>query len=168
MAGRRPFDGTITIGQVVGPFGIQGGIKVKVLTDFLERFEKGREVLIDGEPYVITVVQWHKGQARLKLDGISNRDLAEGLKWADVEVPSDDVPDLDEDEFLTEDLIGMAVVSTDGRNLGQVTEVLASPAHDIIVVGKTMIPAVKEFVTDIDLQSGVMTVQLIEGMLEDE
>ena len=167
MTGRRPDDGAITIGQVVGPHGIQGGLRVKVLTDFVERFEPGRTIYLNGEPKTISKANWHKDQVRLQLKEVNDRNLAEDLKWAQITVPADDLPELDEDEFLTAELLGLRVITTEGQEIGKVTEVLASPAHDIIVVGKTMIPAVEEFVHEIDLDNGTMTVELIEGMLEE-
>ena len=167
MQGRRPEDGSITIGQVVGPFGIKGGLRVKVLTDFVERFSKGRKVYLNGVEHKILSASPHKEQMRVVLEGISDANTAEELKWAFLTVPADDLPDLDEGEFLTKDLIGMTVMTTDGQDIGEVSEIINSPAHDIFVVGSVMIPAVHEFVKDIDLESGVITVELIEGMIEE-
>lgn len=164
MTGRRPEDGAITIGQVVGPFGIRGGVKVKVLTDFLERFDAGRSVWINGRTFTIKETQWHKGQARLMLSEVTDRNEAESMQWCEVTVPADDGPELQDDEFLTADLIGLKVVTSDGRDLGKVTDVFPTPAHDVIEVGKILIPAVREFVLDIDLDGGTMTVELIDGM----
>lgn len=167
MAGRRPDDGSITIGQIVGPHGIQGGVRVKALTEFAERFDKGRQVYINGVAHTIRRTMWHKDQVRLDLDGVQGRDAAEALKWAFLTVPADDLPELEEEEFLTSDLIGLEVSTVDGKPLGQVTDVLPNPAHDILVIGELLIPAVHEFVKDIDLDAGTVTVELIEGMLED-
>ena len=92
---------------------------------------------------------------------------AETLQWQYLEIPTPARPELDDDEFLSQDLIGLKVVTTDGKELGEVEDVVVMPAHDVIQVGELLIPAVLEFIKDVDLDSGVMTVQLIPGMLDD-
>lgn len=166
MQGREPGanHGYKTIGQVVGPHGVKGGLKVRIMTDFLERFELGRTVWIDGVKGTIKHVSFHKDQVRIVLDSVRDRDAAESLRWKAVEVPENDEPELEEDEFLTEDLIGLKVFSKDGRELGLIDDVLPSPAHDILVVGEGMIPVVREFIKDIDLDAGTVTVELIPGL----
>lgn len=169
MAGQppRPSD-QITIGQVVGPHGIKGAVKIKPSTDFLERFEPGKRVFISGQPYTIKRTTTHKTQIRIETKEIRDRNQAEELQWAKVTVPADELPDLDEDEFYTSDLIGLRVIDESGRELGKVDDIYHSPAHDILMIGKGMIPAVQEFVKDVDLDAGVITVAPIPGMLEEE
>ncbi len=74
---------------------------------------------------------------------------------------------MEEDEFLTEDLIGMRVITVEGQDLGEVEDVLRMPAHDVIQVGAVLIPAIKEFVKMVDFDTNSITVQLIPGMLEE-
>ena len=73
---------------------------------------------------------------------------------------------MEENEFFTEDLIGLKVVTTDGQELGVVDDVLGAPAQDILVIGEVMIPAVKEFVKEVDLEAGLIRVELIPGFLD--
>ena len=56
------------------------------------------------------------------------------------------------------------MVTEEGEELGTVTDVLPYPAQDILQVGEIMIPLVKEFVKQIDEESGTITVHLIPGM----
>ena len=156
------------IGQIVGSFGLKGIVKVQPSTDFMERFEKGSKVRLKGEWVTIESFTIHKKRPLLKLSGIKNISAAEALQWEYLEVSADDKPKLDDDEFLSEDLIGLKVVTNEGRELGEIDDVIPMPAHDVIQIGELLIPAVKEFIKDIDFDSGVMTVELIPGMLEDE
>ena len=71
---------------------------------------------------------------------------------------------MEEDEYLLEDLIGLKVVTVEGEELGVVDAIEDYPAHEILLVGEIMIPLVDEFIKDIDLEDGVMTVKLIYGM----
>ena len=69
--------------------------------------------------------------------------------------------------YFIADLIGARVVDESGAPVGELTEVLDMPAGQVYVVqGETehTIPAVPEFVLDIDADGGVIRVHLIEGM----
>ncbi len=159
----RP-EGHVIVGRIVGTHGVKGAVKIETKTDFPQRFTPGNFLFGGMTKYEILGVSWHKGQARMQLSGINSMEAAEALKWVYLTVPEADLPELDEDEFMTDDLIGLAVKSDAGQEYGLVSDVLHYPAHDILVVGELMIPAIFEFVTDIELDSGVITVQLIPGM----
>ncbi len=160
---------TVRVAQIVGPFGIKGQVKLKLLTDFPERFEAGRRLRMNDEWVTIDESIVHKNQLVVRLTGVKDRTDAERLQWTYLEALADERPELEEeDEFFTEDLIGLNVVNADGRALGKVDRVDAYPAHDVIVVGKLLIPAVKAFVQDIDMDAERITVQLIPGMEEED
>lgn len=152
------------IGQIVGGFGIKGLVKVEPLTEFVERFEKGSRLRLEGEWVTVESVSVHKGRLLLKLSGVEDLTAAEKLQWKYLEVPAGERPELDDDEFYTADLIGLEVVDEQGRRLGPVDDVLAYPAQDILKVGDRLIPMVREFVLDIDLASKRIRVRLLDGM----
>lgn len=156
------------IGQIVGAFGLKGEVKVEPHTDFWERFEKGSRLRLKGNWVTVESMREHKGRPMLKLSGVNDATAAEGLQWEYLEAIITDRPELEEDEFFTEDLIGLKVVTVDGQELGEVDDVMALPAHDVLVIGEIMIPVVKEFVKDVDLDAERITVQLIPGMLPGE
>lgn len=106
----------------------------------------------------------HKGHIIIKFKGVDSRSQAEALQWQYLEAPEDERPELEEDIFMLEDLIGLEVYTSAGERLGNVSEVLFYPANDLLVVGEHQIPMVKEFVKDVDLEKGRITVELIEGM----
>lgn len=156
----------IRVGQIVGTFGLRGQIKVDPLTDFLERFEEGRQLRLQGKLVTIKEFLLHKGRPLLKLEGINTLTEAEKLQWEYLEGRADEEFELEEDEYFTGDLVGLRVVTTDGRELGEIDEVHRYPAHDVFEVNGIMIPAVKQFVKSIDLDGELVTVELIEGMEE--
>ncbi|MGV3617165.1 MAG: ribosome maturation factor RimM [Fimbriimonas sp.] len=158
----------VRIGQIVGAHGLKGQVKVLPLTDFLERFEKGARLRLKNDWVTVESFSIHKNRPLIKLSGIDSIDAAEKLQWEYLETILEDEPELDEDEFLTEDLIDCLVVTTDGRELGTVDDVLAMPAHDVLQIGEILIPVVKEFIKEIDLDEERITVQLIPGMLPGE
>lgn len=154
----------VAVGRVVGAFGIRGQLKVEPLTEFLERFDAGRKVLLDDRWVEVEDAFVQKDRLIVKLAGVDSRNDAEALQWRTLEALADEAPELDEDEYLSTDLVGLAVVTEDGRRLGNVSNVLAYPAHDILEVGPIMIPAVRQFVKAVDLDEGVIVVRLIPAM----
>lgn len=155
------------IGRIVGGFGLRGQLKIEPLTDFFERFAKGESVRLRGEWVEIEASTVHKGRPLIKLKGFDTLTQAETLKWETIEGDTSKVPELDEDEFFTEDLIGLEVFLEDGTSIGVINDILTTAAHDILVIGEIMIPAIKEFVVDIDLDEEKVVVRVIEGMLGD-
>jgi 16S rRNA processing protein RimM len=103
----------------------------------------------------------------MKLEGVNDKTAADALQWEYLEAIVTERPVLEEDEFFVEDLIGLRVVSEDGRELGKIDDIVPNPAHDILQVGAVLIPVVKEFVKEIDLEAGVVTVHLIPGLADD-
>ena len=154
------------IGQIVGAFGLKGQVKVLPMTDFLERFEKGSRLRLNDDWVEVETFSMHKERPLIKFKGINDISAAEKLQWMYLEIPEPERPELDEDEFLSQDLIGLKVTTVDGIELGVIDDIIAMPAHDVIKIGELLIPAVQEFVKDVDLDEGTMTVQLIPGMLD--
>ncbi len=138
------------------------------LTDFLNRFHPGGRLRLNGDWATVAEASWHKNQILLKLVGVDHISDAEKLKGAFLEVPANEKPELEEDEFLTEDLIGLEAVAPDGTLIGRVDDVKESPAHDLLIIGKIMVPAVKHFVKKVDLKSRKIVLELIPGMEGEE
>lgn len=160
-----PNNDLIQIGQVVGAHGVKGGIKVKLLTSFVERFDAGRTIFIDGNPYKVQRANYHRDQVRLNLVDLKSREVAESLQWKMVEA-LDEPLDLGEDEYREKDLIGLTAFDESGVELGIVSQVLPSPGQDLLVIGETLVPMVKEFVVSIDLAKRIIVLHLIEGLFD--
>ena len=156
---------SLVIGRVVGPFGTRGEVRVRPETDFPERFRRLEQVCLElpsGEERVVSVRRARltpKG-VLLWFDGFSDRKAAESLRggWLKVR-PSMAVP-LPEGAHYLHEIMGLRVVTEDGRDLGEITEVIRSPAHDVYVTSSTMVPAVRHVVREIDVPHGRMVVAL--------
>ncbi len=131
----------------------------------MSRFDKGQSVFIRDRWFQIDKSSLHKNRPLLKLKGIDSVEAAESYKWEIVKASGE--PELDSDEYMVSDLVGLNVKTDQGTALGEVQEILNYPAHDILVVGEVLIPLIKEFVTDINLESQTITVHLIPGMVSD-
>ena len=62
----------ITIGRILAPWGVKGKLKVKIETDFPQRFASGAKVYISQQPMTIDSAEWHSGKLIIKLSNIDS------------------------------------------------------------------------------------------------
>ena len=158
----------ILIGRVTKPFGITGEIKIESYSGFYDRFEKLETIYLDNELFTIKNVKHKERMTMLKLKECDSRNDAEALVGKKIYMTEKDLLELSEDEFYVRDLIGMEV-EDGGEIIGKVKDVLTDRPQDLYVVelsddGNIMIPAVKEFIKEIDTENKKIRVELIEGM----
>ena len=152
----------IRVGQVAGAYGLDGAVKVVPLTDFADRFDAGATFVIDGTE---RQVEWsrdaHPGVV-LKLRGIDNRTIADLFRGRYLEIPEADVRPLAEGRFYHHQVVGLAVLTSSGRQLGTIAEVLERPANDVWVsregVVEHLIPATRDAVVEVDIAAGRVVV----------
>lgn len=164
----------IAVGKVVKPFGIRGDLVIFPMTDSVERFKNLKRVFVGHDEQKVTetnvthVVVEPRG-VRLRLSDFASRTAAESLTGALLFVAQEDAIKPKRGSYFIHDLIALKVVDTEGNDVGVIKEVMKYPAHDVYVIERNgneiAIPAVKEFIKNIDLERRTMTVQLIEGML---
>lgn len=164
-------DRDLIIGKVGATFGRKGEVKVWSYLDHPEQFEFLKEVTLvfkggESRPVKIQKVWHHKGAIIVKFAGIDDMTAAESLRDAEVHGAESVLPQLEEDQFYIDDLIGLDVVTTEGEDLGKITEVLQSPANDVYVTERAMIPAVKEFVLRVDFENNKVIVKAVEGLVQ--
>jgi 16S rRNA processing protein RimM len=166
----------VTVGNIVGVFGLHGEIKVEPWSSFPERFAN-TEILYAGPkhtPYRVLGAHPHKQHILLQLEGITSIDAAERLVGQALSIPAEQIHELPEDSFYLHDLIGLEVVHTNGRKLGKVKDVLVTGGIDLFVITgdrsgqDRLLPAVKEFIKSIDIPSGKLVVEPIPGLLDDD
>lgn len=168
---------SFTVGEIVSPFGRVGEVKVRLETDFPDRFARLKQVCLrwpSGQAKLVDVerTRLHKNQILLKVRGIESIDDAETLRNTLVQVRKDDAVALSENEFYIHDLIGCEVVTAEGRVLGPLTSVLKNPANDVYVVGQgkaeILLPAVRDVVVKVDLANRLIVVRPTPGLLPEE
>ena len=165
-----------TIGKIVGCFGIKGWLKVQPTTDAPERL-KGLSGLFmglsenDTRPMTVEGVMSNPKSVVLKFRDVNDRTDAENLIGCFLFVDEDHLLKLPEGRHFIHDILGCEVITTDGRNLGTITKVYKMPAQDIWEVRKDnkvqMIPAVKEFIKEVDTKNRKVVIRIIEGLLEE-
>jgi len=176
-----PQRGTLTslyaIGRVVKAFGIKGEVVVQPMTDSVSRFKKLKRVFVGldeagAREVAVEFVRMGTRGVRIKLHSIESRSAAEECVGSLLFVDEADRVHLPRGKYFVHDIIGMRVISEVGEEIGVVKDVLKLPANDVYVVEMNgregMIPAVKEFVRDINVTTRTMRVRLIEGMIQED
>jgi len=159
----------IPIARVTAPWGVRGEVKVEPMTDFSERFACGETVYLRGSSTHIEYSRHYGNSVILKLDVINSRNEAEEIRKQYLEIPYSDLHPLQEGEYYRFQLIGLKVLSTEDRLLGQVSDVIQTGSNDVYEISSGtnvfLIPATDEVVKSIDLIKGQMIVELLEGLL---
>ncbi len=159
----------ITIGKILAPWSLKGQLKVEVTTDFPQRFAPGSTVYIDRQSVTIESTSWSKGKAIIKLDTVNGVEDAQRLHGKLIEIHHSQAHPLPEGQYYHFQLIELEVWTTQGKLLGNITEILTAESNDNYVVsgakGEVLIPAIGDVVESIDLDRGRITIEAIEGLL---
>ncbi|MBT8079836.1 MAG: ribosome maturation factor RimM [Gammaproteobacteria bacterium] len=159
-------DKPIVLGRISGLYGVKGWVKVFSYTDPREALLDYRECFIGRsgrwEPTTIAEGRRHGKTVVARLEPVQDRDAAAELIGADLAVPRSGLPEPPEGEYYWADLEGLRVVHKDGRELGTVSSLLTTGAHDVLVVAgdnEILVPFVPgRTVLDVDLGEGLIQV----------
>ncbi|MBF1213126.1 ribosome maturation factor RimM [Gemella morbillorum] len=167
----------LKVGKIVNTHSLKGEVKVISSTDFEEeRFKKGSKLLITRGNQLIreVVVQSyrnHKNFLLVKFEGIDSVEEAEKLKNLQIKIDSDEVGELEENEFYFHQIIGCEVFDENDKNLGEIIDILTPGANDVWVIkgenGKEiLIPYIEDVVKKIDIISKKVNIEVMEGLID--
>jgi 16S rRNA processing protein RimM len=166
----------LAVGQVVGMHGLRGELKVKILTDDPQRFALLERVYVgpDGaepSPRVLEGARPHKGHVLLKLQGCNDRDSAETFRGCLIQIRREEAIPLEEGQYHEYQILGLQAHTVSGENLGEVVEIIYTGANEVYIIERPapgapqlLIPAIKDVVLEVDLESGHLLVELPEGL----
>ena len=164
-------DPPLPIGKVVKTHGLKGHLKVLPFGDTLSTLtpeEKITACLPDGSWVSLTTAEVHPYQKVFLLlsHEISTVEEASLLVGAKLCVPESRLHPTEPDEFYWYQLLGLEVVNTDGKKLGTLKGITETGSNDVYVVRQgdeeTLVPALQEVISEVDLQRRRMTVDLPE------
>ena len=164
----------LKIGVVTSPHGVHGEVRVFPTTEDPDRFRILDEVILQNgsrrETHRIRSVKNAKNMVILKLSGIESMNEAETYRGWELMIPRELGLPLEEDEYYIADLIGMDVLTPDGKHLGVIRDVMQTGANDVYVVdseeyGEILIPAIKACIIQVNIQDNRMVTELLPGLL---
>ena len=128
----------LTLGKVGAVYGIKGWLKIHSFTDIPEAIFDYTpwSINLGGKSQSMNITDWRKHNNGLiaKVAGIDDRDQAQSMVGFEISVSSEELPDLPDGEFYWKDLMGMKVVTSNGYDLGVVSDMMETGANDVLVV----------------------------------
>jgi len=168
--------GRVIIGRLRKPHGLHGEIALEVLTDFPEaRFYPGAVLFVGPRlvPLTLRSVRPFRRGLLVAFEGYTDRGAAEMLRnqWVTISAEETATPEHD-DEYYAFDVLGLPVVTEEGRVLGTLVEILETGANDVFIVEPehgppVLLPVISDVVREMDLDSGRIVVRLLPGLLPD-
>jgi 16S rRNA processing protein RimM len=172
---QQDWDDMVLVGIVARTHGNRGEVILNSETDFPElRFRIGATLYARHgtgpiEPLRVTAVRFQQGRPILGVAGFSSIGEAERLAGAELKVPASEQAALPEGHYYHHQLIGCAVVTRDGRELGSVKNVEGGGSATRLVVrgprAEVLIPLAQEF-CQVDVAAKRIVVSPPEGLLE--
>jgi 16S rRNA processing protein RimM len=159
----------IEIGGIARAHGIRGEV-VAVLHDPASTILSDLEaVWVDGQQRAIERARPGPHGVLVKLAGIDDRNAAEALRGAVLEVARDDV-EIDDDEVLLDDMVGCQARLADGTPWGEIVAIDVGSHQDRLVIHtgevERLLPLVDAFVVNVDLDAGIVIVDPPDGLPE--
>lgn len=165
----------LEIGQIVNTYGIKGFVKVNPFTDDIKRFEELKSVYIDIKgtlkEFTIQEVKYSKNTVLIKFKEILDINEAEKYKNYYIKINRENAIKLPKDTYFIADLIGLEVYNINNNELlGILDDIFPTGSNDVYVIkdklGKQiLLPATKEVIKNIDVETGKIFVNLIKGLI---
>ncbi len=170
-------DNLIAVGRIAGTHGIRGQLRLHSYSGNIESLQSVEHALLrapNGECRQITISRaaQHGSKVLLTLQGFDNINQVLHLVGYELLLEREQLPEPADDEYYWHDLIGLAVVTADGQQLGSLEDVMETGANDVYLVKNRqtgqeyLIPAIASVISSIDLQTGTMTITPLEGLLD--
>ena len=170
--GRKP----LVIGRVKSIRGPRGEVTVTVVSGDAARWAHLGRVVV-GEPgsggstgpVRVESARAYRDRLVLKLAGVDDANQAAALRGRDVAALAEDVPELPDDVYWVERLVGARVMDSALGDIGRVMDVVETGGVDLLLVKndagvETLVPLSRPFVDDIDQAGGTIRVVLPEGL----
>ena len=161
-------------GKIVNIHGIRGEVKIMPYCDSPELLCEFDRLFL-GKSLKEIYIQRSRVQKNMvicKIEGIDSPEQAEKLRNQMLYMHRDDL-ELDENTYFIQDLIGITVKDADtGEIYGTIDEVLQTGANDVYSIKNGdknyLVPAIADVVVDTDIDSGIMTIRVPEGLFDED
>jgi len=165
----------LAVGTLRRSHGIRGDMLLDVITDFPDRLKPGTRIYWgdNKQPLKITRRRPHNEGLLLGFEGITSAEQTARYRAQVAYVPVEDRPVLPEGEYYHHQILGLHVVDEFGVSLGVISEIIETGANDVYVihsegspVREILIPALKQVLLDINLETKLMRVHLLPGLVD--
>ena len=165
----------LEIGRIIRSHGLAGRMKVLSYLESQDMLGDLKEVWVGRKiqhavTFPLDAVQTGRESFILKLGGIEDRDAASRLVGSSIWIPLEKWKKLPDGEYYWHEIIGLSVMTEEGRALGRIESVFPTGSNDVYVCrgkGKEiLLPAIDDVIRKIDMDQGMMVVRLLKGLEE--
>ena len=165
----------LRVGVITSTHGIRGEVKVFPTTDDPDRFKKLKECIIAGKRGNVNVtvqsVKFFKQYVIVKFKEFDNINDIEIYTKCDLLVTRDNAVTCEPGEYFICDLIGLRVITDEGKELGNLTDVIETGANNVYEVtsdtGKIYyLPVIDQCILSHDMTNRTVTVHILKGLLD--
>ncbi len=165
------------VGKIVNTHGIRGEVRVLSRTDFPgERFAVGTKLGLftpDAKKPIMVKIASHRQHKNFELvtfEGYPNINDVEPFKESYLKIAEHDLTELEDHAYYHHEILGCAVYTTEGQELGIISEILETGANDVWEVTpktgkKHYIPYIEDIVKEIDIDEKKVVIEVMEGLL---
>ena len=179
-------DDSIEVGRILDAWGVKGWLKIlphssdpealfSAKSWFLQapdaKFRPGFNAFTGTVSITVEEAKTHSDSVVAKIDGLDDRNDAEGLRGCRIFLPRSAFPKASKDEYYWVDLIGLNVVNRESIALGCVRDLMATGPNSVLCVEyqttqedgsnkdeERMIPFVSAYVDSVDIAGKLITV----------
>ena len=165
----------VMIGTVLRTHGIQGALVAGIENRQNIPWNSGMTVFLGNDPEHLLpcIVRKFRNlgkDIRLELEGITDPETVRKMAGFGLWISPDLLKPLPDGWYYHYQLIGLEVRTSEGCELGRLTDVIRTGANDVFIVGsgenEHLIPAIPDVIRQVDLDSGVMVIEDMPNMLD--
>jgi len=161
------------IGKIVKSCGLRGRMKAVSYLESNDKLQNLDELYIgQGEdkkvPFKLKGFRSRGKSFFLEIEGVENLQSANAFVGCRILIPADKLEELPEGEYYWRDMIGLKVVTEEGRFLGVIEAIFPTGSNDVYVCSggerEVLLPGIADVIRKIDINRGMMVVRLLEGL----
>ena len=173
-------DDYIRIAVITGAHGLNGRVKIYVISDIPERFTVNRSIYVRTKSgfnrcLISEYIQQKGKNALLRLQGVEDRDAALSLKGSELYITKEEADEsrqdfLDDDSFYYYELVGCKVF-LDNAYYGLVVDIMEAGSGEILIIedsrrSRHMVPFVESMVDIKHMKNSRIDIIPVEGLLD--
>jgi 16S rRNA processing protein RimM len=161
------------IGKIVKSCGLKGRMKAVSYLGSNDKLQNLDELYIaqgteKKGPFKLKGIRSRGKSFFLEIEGVEDLQSAKALIGCQVLIPADKLEELPEGEYYWRDMIGLKVVTEEGRFLGVIETIFSTGSNDVYVCSggerEVLLPGIADVIRKIDIDRGMMVVRLLEGL----
>lgn len=149
----------VAMGYIKGVFGVKGWVKIHTDTEYTDSLLDFPQWQLskDGQIQTVTIAESkiNGDELLVRFERIADRNAAALLRGYTIEIDRSSFADTEDDEYYWADLVGLTVFNREQLNLGTISSLMDTGAHDVLVVdgdfGRKLIPFVAQYIDEVNI-----------------